>query len=245
MHGLLMNGILTETGKKDYARELRTWPFPPGWERLQSPIHHLRSYSLAADARWSIIMPDLLRGWLEPHYIHPKFMAEAHTRLDADSDEVVVGFIVKAYAMIAKSNSVLVGLNISKPDRDNMLDIVIGARRMYQRLCQFTSQSIIDNPRAWSTTSGSGQSRPQSMAPPLPQRPSVSQATYRAGTVDSDTALPSTEPGEGQSAPKRATQYIHNMMRPNVHMGVHYKTIADEYALPVNVNTLLGKNQHR
>jgi hypothetical protein len=35
------------------------------------------------------------------------------------------------------------------------------------------------------------------------------------------------------------------MMRPNIHMGVHYPMIAEEYSLPVNINTLIGENYHR
>jgi hypothetical protein len=50
LHGLLIDGILTPTAQKSYGQVLRLCPFPPDWERLQSPIHHLRSYSLATHA---------------------------------------------------------------------------------------------------------------------------------------------------------------------------------------------------
>jgi hypothetical protein len=38
MHGLLIDGILTGTSQNEYIRQLRVCPFPPGWERLMSPI---------------------------------------------------------------------------------------------------------------------------------------------------------------------------------------------------------------
>jgi hypothetical protein len=152
MHGLLLNSILTEAGKKSYARVLRSWPFPPGWERLQSPIHHFRSYSLASHARWSVIVPALLRSWLEPGFIHPLFMAEAQTQLKGTPRDVV-DHIVKAFARLAKTNSILMGHKVSEADRNNMLEIILDSRRRYQQLCQFTSKSILDNPRAWSVVS--------------------------------------------------------------------------------------------
>ena len=39
---LLVENILTAQAKKKYAAELRGFHFPPGWGRLQSPIHHLK-----------------------------------------------------------------------------------------------------------------------------------------------------------------------------------------------------------
>jgi len=68
--------------------------------------------------------------------------------------------------------------------------------------------------------------------------------------VAADAVMSSVEAADDDisaqvSAPKRAAQYIHDMRRPNVHLGVHYKTFAEEYALPGNVNTLLGEAQHR
>jgi hypothetical protein len=64
-------------------------------------------------------------------------------------EERVVDFIVKAFASLAKSNSVLMGLKISAKDRANMDDIIRQTRIRYQQLCSFTSQSIVDNPRAY------------------------------------------------------------------------------------------------
>ena len=57
LHVLLCDGILTNTAKVEYARALRVWPFPPGANRLQSPIHHLSSYSMSDHARWAMIIP--------------------------------------------------------------------------------------------------------------------------------------------------------------------------------------------
>jgi hypothetical protein len=75
MHELLIQGILTPTATKAYGRRLRQFPFPKGWGRLQSPVHHLKSYSLSDHARWAAIIPGLLRTWLtegrmQSHFFH-------------------------------------------------------------------------------------------------------------------------------------------------------------------------------
>lgn len=55
-HGLLVNNILTTEAKFTYAEQLRSIVFPLGWQRLQSPIYHLGSYSLSEHRRWSIVV---------------------------------------------------------------------------------------------------------------------------------------------------------------------------------------------
>lgn len=177
-------------------------------------------------------------------------MNAARTQLQCDEQEVI-NFIVHAFAKLAKSNSILVGLKIKPEDRENMLGIILEARHTYQQLCMCASSSITANPRAYSqfgsrqpSRQPSGQPSRQSSAQPFagpstmlpPPRPPV------------DTPIESVEdPGdEGQQAtPKRAVQYVHDMVRPNIHLGIHYPMIAEEYSLPANVNTLLGENQHR
>jgi hypothetical protein len=235
LHGLLVDGILTPTAQKSYGRVLRLWPFPPDWERLQSPIHHLRSYSLAAHARWSVIAPTLLRSWLEPEHVHPLFMREAMRKLGAvtGEEERVVDLIVKAFASLAKSNSVLMGLKISAEDRANMGDIIRQTRIRYQQLCSFTSQSIVDNPRAYN--------RFGTHQPSIFRVPQGQDVQPEAG---GGVAMPSVEEPSQQEVPKRATQYSHDMTRPNVHVGIHYPMITEEYSLSANTDSL-GEDMHR
>ena len=64
------DSILTGPAARLYAETLRRFPFPPGWPRLQSPIHHLKSYSLSDHARWSYIIPGssvLQETHFQPH----------------------------------------------------------------------------------------------------------------------------------------------------------------------------------
>src|ERR1700722_4295606 len=72
MHSMLLDTLLTQAAAKSYAAMLRSFPFPPSWPRVQGPLHHLKSYSLSEHARWSVVIPVLLRCWLrESHLRRP------------------------------------------------------------------------------------------------------------------------------------------------------------------------------
>ena len=60
MHTLILETILTKRAAELYAVQLRKFPFPPGWPRVQNPVKHLKSYSLSEYARWSLVIPILL-----------------------------------------------------------------------------------------------------------------------------------------------------------------------------------------
>jgi hypothetical protein len=91
----------------------------------------------------------------------------------------------------------------------------------------------VDNPRAYNRFGT--------------RQPSIIRVPQRRQGIPletGDVAMSSVEEPSQQEAPKRATQFAHDMTRPNVYVGVHYPVIAGEYSLPANVNTL-GENQHR
>ncbi|EKD15693.1 hypothetical protein MBM_06321 [Drepanopeziza brunnea f. sp. 'multigermtubi' MB_m1] len=62
---LLIEAILTLEAAKLYAAELRIFPFPKGWGRLQSLIKHLKSWRMGEAGRSIIITTLLLRCWLK------------------------------------------------------------------------------------------------------------------------------------------------------------------------------------
>lgn len=57
MHNLLPDTVLTNAAGREYATKLRSFPFPPGWPRVQGPLHHLKSYRISEHARWSVVIP--------------------------------------------------------------------------------------------------------------------------------------------------------------------------------------------
>lgn len=44
---------------------------------------------------------------------------------------------------------------------------------------------------------------------------------------------------------KQEAQYISDLQRPNVHTGLHYQDVLEEYGLPSNINVLIGEDKHR
>ncbi len=139
LHNFLLDGILIQSATKSYGKILCHWPFLPDWECLQSPLHHLYSYSLVAYTRWFVIASMLLCFWLESKLIHLLFIREAMWQLDLGPGEEAsaVDFIVKAYVCLAKSNSVLIDLKVSVEDWTNMDQIVLEICKRFQMLYSF------------------------------------------------------------------------------------------------------------
>jgi len=44
---------------------------------------------------------------------------------------------------------------------------------------------------------------------------------------------------------KRALQYTNDSKKPNVHIGLHYELVKDEYGLPSHIHVLIGEEKHR
>ncbi|RYC58953.1 hypothetical protein CHU98_g7247 [Xylaria longipes] len=224
-HYLLRDGILTKDASLEYALQLRVFPFPPGWQRLQSPVHHLASYDMSAHAQWSIIIPVLLRQWLKREHIKPGFFEQAEFFVIGTP---VIDLVVTAFTKIVKSNVVLMGREISTEQRDNMAKIIQTARYAFNQLAMIAAASV------GRSQAGSRVGTPARgvSATPGPAGPSTGVLGGESGVV--------VEAGRGL-----ASQFTNDTLRPNVHIGMHYPIIANEYSLPVNVNTFTGENLHR
>ena len=231
---------------------MRKFPFPLGWPRLQAPLHHLKSYSLSDHARWSIVAPLLLRGWLEKKHIAAHFWNAA----SVDNPDVS-SYIISCFAAVTKSNIVLTASYVTIEDRNNTQNIIMEGRTSFQSLCGNASRSIVPNP------------------PSLDQHPrgsrhvagTVTGTRSRAGSHTSsasalagvDSPVPGTLPVSpvpvAKYGPKydncsgrekaRAMKYSKDVKKPNVHMGLHYGHVSEEYGLPANTNVLIGEDKHR
>lgn len=224
MHDFLKDTILTAKAMEEYHAVLRKHPFPPGWGRLPSPIHHLGSYSLAEHGRWSIIIPGLLRCWLQRHHIKPKFLEVAK---EMWSDPLA--YIVSSFAAVAKSNSVLMGSEISELDRVNFDSIVIEGRKRYQELSKCAANYIkkVRHEGGMAT-------------PAIPGSPSSSTSQFLKPTISR-----SKVEEESKQLKQRQNQHMNNLNRPNIHIGLHYGQLMEEYGLPSMCNVLIGEDKHR
>lgn len=218
LHLLLMNAILTIPCQKQYADELRKFRYPSGWGRLQSPVHHLGSYSLQEHARWSVIVPGLLRLWLRVEHIQPLFLRgiEKAWKGHIPAGMSSLHFIVLSFAAVGRSNALLMSDVVSTSERAQFGSTIRLARQYYQQLLEAAAIAASDNPRR--SRSVTPQSR--SATPALGQEISPEEA-------------------------KKAKEYRQDQQRPNVHVGIHYEEVMKEYALPSNCNVLIGEDKHR
>lgn len=221
MHILLKDGILKPESREEYALALRVWKFPPNAKRLQSPLHHLGSYSLSEHAIWSVTAPPFLRHWLRKRHIKELFIQNLTIKYPEMGS--AVDMVVKTCAAIAKSNSVLMSWSVSSADRENTQEIVYEARKMFNQLSMVAAASMAGS-------KGPTPAQSRAASPAVSERPL-------------DTIVVGHREVTGTSS--GAVQFLNNTLRPNIHVGVHWKAFAEEYGLPVNLNVLTGEDLHR
>ena len=227
LHLLLINSILVPQAVTEYIQQLRAFPFPPSWARLQSPTFHLKSYILQKHARWSIICPVLLQTWLKSSHVQRRFLNSlgAVLRRPGATDKKHVSSIVIIFAMLAASNTVFMGQRFSEDEKAKIFDLVKAARRLYQTLFEAAALSSIANLRSRrsitpSTSRAASSSSSRSTTPGIPSI--LSSAPNPAQPGSAQISEISTTKSEEHRADKR---------RPNVHIGLHYQSTADEYGL--------------
>lgn len=138
MYKLLIEAILTLSAAKEYRAILRSFPFLPSQLRVQGLLYYLKSYSLSKYARWSIVIPSLLRCQLQPKHICQHFLLV----LRGNGIQDLIGYIVLQFVVAVRSNSVLISTTVSKIDRSNIYLIVQGYRTNLQQMLQALAQSI-------------------------------------------------------------------------------------------------------
>ena len=239
-HNLLLNLILKKIVHPDYVAALQKFPFPPGWQRLQSPIHHLRSYGLSEHARWSIIIPLLLRSWLKPKHIQNHFQHAVEKRLielygpGSLSPNAIVEYITSRFNDFAKSNSLLLASELTAEDRGSIREVVRQGRISFQWLSEDASAAILGNPR-----------RSKSRTPgPKFIVPSTSTGSGM-GMLPPTIPASQMPPQLGKEFREKLDQAIRDSRRPNVHAGLHYEELAEEYGIPGNIQVLSGEAKHK
>lgn len=245
LHQLFLEAMLTGSAKLEYATVLRTFPFPPGYARLQSPLHHLKSYSMSDHGRWMVIAPILLRCWLREKHLKTHYLTAIQKHLRSVSDPVTVSqCVVKAFATVAKSTTLLMARSMASSTRETLGKSIKEGRAQFQMLIQFAATAKNLDPRSRSVT---------------PRRPSVSQGQGNARGKGKGKAIPlilpsvetesrASSPGVGEDTEqqsKGALEYLNDQRRPNVHTGLHYETTAEEYGFPGICNVLMGEEKHR
>ena len=233
LHHLLLETILTAGGSTAYVAALRTWPFAPGFARIQSPLHHLKSYSLSEHARWIIVVPALLLCCLREQHIQPYYLSAVRTHLaQHPSDFTATEFITRVFAFAARSTSLLMTDELK--ERAQLITIVKRARSHFQILLSFAAVAANNNPRSRSATPlRRGSVEPTNMI----LLPSVED---EAGDETQSSDLP-----KKARVSQKAQEFTNDQRRPNMHVAIHYEAVMQEYGMPSNLNVLIGEDKHR
>lgn len=238
---VLFAAILTDAGANAYCTELRHFPFPPGWGRLQSPKYHLASYRMQECGRLSIITPLLLRTWLEPKWINPVYLKAAEATMSPALSLNGVDSIVACYAAMAKSNTVVLTQNMRPIDRENMMSLLLQSRKAFQRLYQCAALACSKSFKRGDLLISSRQTTPGIISDN--ESEFEDSDLQQLGRSEYEHLAETFEVDGG--AAKQAEAYRNVMGRPNVHAALHYADVASEYATPNNCTTLSGEDKHR
>ncbi|KAI9749166.1 MAG: Glutathione reductase [Chaenotheca gracillima] len=246
---ILLETILTNDAQIEYAALLRRFPFPPGWSRLQSPLHHLKSWRMQEAGRASIIVPVLLRCWLRANHIQPRFL-DAMQNLFADKIQqgtTIVAIVVGSFAAMGRSNAVVMAQSVSVRDRGAMHETVKTARASFQSLCEAAARAADSFSRSRSVTQSPPPRRSASPQMSMPvQTPSRQQSPASEVNLELESEYDILA-GESdfRNMSKRGKEFRSFQFRPNVHQGLHLADLAKEYGTPYNCHVLQGEDQHR
>jgi len=251
-----MNDILRPRAALEYSHYMRwVFPFPPGWNRLQSPSKHLGSYSLSEHARWSVIIPVLLRCFLKEHHVKPLLITAINNlqrRIEPSQVLSPVNFLVACFATIAKSHSQVT----SNKSFDDTVEVVLRGRKMYKALMTAMVDAAEHNTRLAPSRQGSrAGSRAQTPVGQPPAGQATSQATGQAsGQAAAVSYPPLFGPMPPPAAPvtnmtqlekHRSVEYTAEASRPVVHVALHFSAYIREYGSAGHLIVFIGEDKHR
>ena len=262
LHMLLVDQVLTPTGMTQYAKTLRIFPSPPGWKRLQSP-HHVLSYSLREHARWSIQIALMSRLWLQEdsvkkafrHGIQRAFAEDIKKGILFGNNPSAVDIITTVLVHNVRANILLTAdeLTVDERQPEKFLEIVVTARRLFQGFCNAAANA----------SSSRRRSRAGSIASVAPTTVGMSSGPstlglgvgVELGAVEEmvvfedhdvfESGRRPDDPTVQEMTTRKATQYRQWLARPNVHIGLHYVDVMQEYGLPSLMMVLAGEMKHK
>lgn len=264
--------ILTLRAADQASQVYRYFPVPPGWGRLQSPRVHSESFGMQEYGRGAIILPVLLRCWLQDTHIkkelHPFIRTRARDYLNyslepggQDRNFSVAEWVVIATWTFARSMMAVCGQNQTFHDRANLRDLVVAGRRAFQFLCQVKSDShqmkaeaAVARKEAEGQRQNTRQRRAAGALPPVPGYAPSMASTHASGfaapnapSVRAPPSLTTVATAKRRQAnpEEKSNEFLRWKALPNVHIGLHLPEIVQEYGSCTMVFTLLGEDKHR
>lgn len=268
VYTLLVKDILSNEGCKRFIRAMQEFPFPPDWNRIQSPLH-LFSWSLAEAGRALILLPLILRSKCHQSWFQVNFLLALQARLQSDSllegCRTPVEGLICIFNVIAKSTS-KTGSFHSKLTEAEAQQALLRSREAVHLL--------IDCIEAKGPARGSNALRElihqeeeaddDDMAGPgtlldllereMEAGDDGNDSGYdEPGNDDTDEENESPEPDPDPPGPddpaaaprRRLTRWEKLRRLPNIHVGLHLADNVLEYGHAMNGNVLVGELKHK
>ena len=246
-HDFLLKEILTDAGAIAFNETLQRFPVPTGWPRLQSMIRYRGSYSIQEHGYASILVPFVLRCWLTEAVMQGDFV-EALKKVYATTGDTrtPVDIVVASYAFIARSNTILMGQNLTRADLEHLPETIQQCREAYKKLFEAGAHAY---------SLGYGTHSRQATRSPSPANSDSSMSSRMSVFSTAPIQIPRGK-GKGKAKTKeqqekeksdklkRAAALDASYQRPNSHLGPHYIDLFFWYANSHNICSLMGEDKH-
>ena len=252
LYVVLCDAILTKKALSQLTRALQKFQFPRGWGRIQSLETHKGSWSMSECAKASVVIPLLLRSWLRLGHIRHQYRYALSTSNTVDT-------IVSCFAKLARSNMLISAFKLDHDARLRFHTQVLEAREAFRHL-----MDAAPKPKPKSKTK-SKTGAPRGTKNAMPAIPSTASTSRRGSITQSSTGELSdvslqdslceieSQDNDGLVLPADDTTFPDQVsvthggaaQLPNFHIGMHFASIMEEYAVLWNVNVLFGEDKHR
>lgn len=243
IHTVLFCSILSKQGREAYNCAFQNFPFPSTWRRIQSPAHHIKSWSSSEAGCAMIIIPLILRahgrtGWYSLRYIQA--VVATPEILQGRSPYAA---IIEVFARIARHiSNVTTNQYFTPEDIDEQTSLSRDAYMVLLKWAEAAGNSINTIATA---------SADIDLGADDPKNAEVSDIVAAMTDILADDAASDEDNDEGgvpatdDPRKKKKTQIDRWRALPNFHIGKHFVDVAAEYGAVSNCNVLPGELRHK
>ena len=251
LHVFFVKAILHDNKSRHfYTSQLQQFSSSLEWNRLQSSLHHLESYTLSEHARWFIIVSLLLRIWLREKHISSFFLSRMQKEfVEKLMKKSSIDIIVSCFAINVKFNNLLMHIHMTSKDRQNFVILISRSRTLFQRFCEIVVIDVIVNSRSRQTISRSANFIKIKISKKKTQIKSNIFTDLNASLqrVENVFQLFQTQFSNAIENTEFFKAKIFRILknRSNLHIDLHWNELMIEYAMFSNCNVLMKKQKHR
>ncbi|KAI2639358.1 hypothetical protein GGS21DRAFT_488295 [Xylaria nigripes] len=249
--------LLTRKAADEICRVYQTFAFPPAWQRLQSPRKHLDSWTIAEYLRGAIVLPVILRCWLDDKHIRPEYRtlikSSALKYLDSTDYTVpIMNFRASDWTIVACrtfAQSVIAIFNKGQPrmDREQLTNTIINGRKAIQFFCEIFSLESEQKATTRGSNIGSSVCHTQdssSVASTMDTTPISTEPSGHPPIPDTNITMNSQKRRRADFK-SQGNQFANWKGLPNIHIGIHLPDLIDEFGSLTLVSTLPGEGKHK